>query len=176
MQSTAKEWNVTGRKLFEKSLFAQAASCFEKAGRDIERDIAVAYQKREDARGISNARARREMFKDAATAFQSCAIRSEGVRNLRQRAAECFVNCEDFPSAATNFEAACDYTEAAIQYNKAHLFNDVVRLIRPRDGLNSLVADDIKTRLLDTVRIRYLRAHDFECVSRFEFRTCERID
>src|SRR5258707_8049401 len=165
VQSTAEDWYVTGRGLFAKSLYAQAASCFGNANRETERDVALAYQKRKDARAISNEHRRKAAFRDAATTFQSYATGSfEDVRTLRQNAAECFVHCGDFGSAATNFEEARDYTEAAIQYRNSHLLDDVVRLVRPHDGSNSLVADDTKGELLRDVKIQYLRVHDFEYV------------
>ncbi len=167
-QSTADEWYAMGKNLFSKSLFAQAASCFEKANRQNDHNIARAYQKRKEAKAISRADARKIAFRSAAFAFESCAtVTSKGTPTLRRRAAECFVYSEDFSSAATNFELAHDYTDAAIHYHKAHLLKDVVRLVRPPDGSNSLVEEDIRGRLLDNIRIQYLRVHDFEYVLKF---------
>ncbi|KAF8336960.1 uncharacterized protein EI90DRAFT_3013934 [Cantharellus anzutake] len=142
---------------------SQAASYFHKSGRYLDRDIALAYQQRKDARAASNDDRRIAAFSAAGLAFQSCARRSlDGAQALQHNAAECFVLSGDFQDAAKIFEEAGQHTDAAICYHKAHLLEDVARLVFPSDGSNSLVTEKTRERLLGTIRIHYLCAGDFE--------------
>ncbi|KAF8336964.1 uncharacterized protein EI90DRAFT_93924 [Cantharellus anzutake] len=161
--STTDEWNDMARTLFSKFLYTQAASCFNKAGRKDDHDIALAYQQRKDARAISKNDKRIAAFRDAGAAFRACAeASSAGTRALRRNAAGCFVLSKEFKDAAKEFEEALEYTDAAINYHRAELLEDVARLVRPPDGSISLVTRRTREGLLDNIRIQYLRAGDLK--------------
>ncbi|KAF8336966.1 P-loop containing nucleoside triphosphate hydrolase protein [Cantharellus anzutake] len=164
--STIDEWYSTGRTLFPRSLFAQAASCFEKAQRPDSRDIALAYQRRKDARSLPLGEQRLVAFKVAGSAFEACAqLPSAGVPTLRRRAGECFAEGGDFASAGVNFEAAGNITDAALNYHKAQRLDDAARLVRPPDGTSSLVEEPTRGKILDSVKLQFLRRSELERAS-----------
>ena len=157
-----------GRTLFSRSLFAQAAACFDKAHRVDYRNMASAYQKRKDARSLALGKARLAAFKVAASEFEACAKgAAAGSQALRHRAAECYVEAGEFACAGVNFEAAERFTDAAVNYHKAQLFDDATRLVRPPDGTLSFVEQPIRDRLLDNIKLQYLRLNDLGSVISF---------
>ncbi|KAF8336973.1 uncharacterized protein EI90DRAFT_3119273 [Cantharellus anzutake] len=161
--STVDEWYSTGRTLFSRSLFAQAASCFEKAQRPHDRDMALAYQRRKDARSLQPGDQRFVAFNAAGSAFETCAqLPSVGALALRRRAGECFVEGGDYASAGINFEAAGCFTDAALNYHKAQRLDDAARLVRPPDGTPSLVKEPICGKILDSVKLQFLRLSNIE--------------
>ncbi|KAF9509961.1 hypothetical protein BS47DRAFT_108769 [Hydnum rufescens UP504] len=157
-QSTPEEWNTTGRYLFAKTLYVQAASCFAKANRDHDRRIAEAYQIRKEARVTNDILS----FKEAGTAFSACASTAQGetAQGLYTRAAECFLQARETSLAADNYKAASEFTKAVQLYRKVGQFEDVASLLRPPDHSISLVDPGVADDMLDVVRMQFLRTDD----------------
>ena len=161
-QSTPEEWNDTGLKLFGKGLYAQAASCFEKANRDHDRRIAEAYQIRKEARLSRNVSG----FKEAGMAFSACGLITHGelAQGLYTKAAECFLEAGETSLAADNYKAASEFTQAARLYRKAGQFDDAVLLARPPDHSISLVDPGVAEIIIDVARVQYIRTDDIALV------------
>ena len=75
--SSADAWGEEGRKLFRKKQYSQAAECFERAGLDRQKDMAMAYDFRQRAQQHPLDRRsldlRSGMFLEAAQAFHRLA-------------------------------------------------------------------------------------------------------
>lgn len=157
--STPEEWNDTGRYLFQKTLFAQAASCFEKANRPQDRDISMAYQKRKDARRLASGRDRRAAFKAAGEAFTACgssAIVRDEAKSYHTLAEQCFNEAGEADLAAHARAAALDETEAAIVYRDIRDFDNALKLIiRPKTE-SSRVRPDIAKEIIELARWEFL--------------------
>ena len=152
--------------MFERAHYTQAASCFDKAQRFGDRNMSRAFQLRKDAREAAADATRSALFKSAAHAFKSCAeAESEGTggrRSLHRLAGECFLEYQEYGPAGAQFELAGALTEAASCFHKAQLLEDAARLVRPPDGSESLVEESVRDRILDSIKLQYLRANDLE--------------
>ena len=170
--STAEEWNETGRNLFQRRLFTQAASCFEKASRPQDRDICLAYQQREDARAMLTLspkarQMRRALFHKAGLAFRDCAlvaIREADIRKSHKVAGECFLESEDFGEAARSYREAHEFTTSASLFRKAGMFDEAVALVKPPGGADSLVERSVRDRIIDVAKLQFLRTHNLKSV------------
>ncbi|KAG8941463.1 hypothetical protein FRC03_004498, partial [Tulasnella sp. 419] len=162
-ESTAADWAKSGRLLFQKRLYVQSAFCFEKAGMEVETAIALAYQRRVEARKISSTHSSYlPAWKLAASSFRQAAVisvKSDEKRGLFSRAAECFLEISDHKEAADSFAAAADYTNAAINYRKAGCFDDALHVIQQhRSEINQAVAE----RIIRVVKLAYTKSCQFK--------------
>jgi tetratricopeptide (TPR) repeat protein len=170
--STPEEWNQAGRVLFGRRLFTQAASCFDKAHRQHDREVSIAYQLREDARAVNIQdrklhQKRIRLFREAARAFQSCTESSTSDsdrHNCYRHAGECFLKAEDFEFAAKSFKAAKEFTEAALLFRKIGDFDEAIDIVKPYTGEESLVDPSVKDEIIKVAKLEYARKHDFKCV------------
>ena len=163
--STLEEWNSTGRYLFAKGLYAQAASCFEKANRPQDRDVAIAYQKRKDARRMEIGARRRQAFKVAGEAFSACGYATSGevARSYHRLAIPCFNEANEPALAAQSHAAASEQTVAAKMFRDLGDFDEAINLVKPKKGI-SLVAPDVGQQIIELARLEYLRVGRIEYV------------
>ncbi|EPQ56620.1 P-loop containing nucleoside triphosphate hydrolase protein [Gloeophyllum trabeum ATCC 11539] len=156
VSSTPEEWSGTGWSLFENRRYYQAMHCFQRAGLKYETDIASAYHLRDHARSIhSLASARSKAFMEAADAFVGVAAASNQPRDrltYMKNAAQCYVLAEDVRKAAQAFLDAEEFTLAASQYQKAGLFDEAIEVIR-----TTQVEADIAGTICHTARLFYLQ-------------------
>ncbi|KAG8917721.1 hypothetical protein FRC02_002906 [Tulasnella sp. 418] len=162
VESTAADWAKSGRLLFQKRLYIQSAFCFEKAGMDVETAIALAYQRRVEARKIASTHSSYlPAWKLAASSFRQAAaisLKPDEKKGLFSRAAECFLEISDHREAAKSFDDAADYTNAATHYRKAGCFDDALRVIqRHRSEINPTVAE----RIIRVVKLAYTKSYKF---------------
>ncbi|CAE6476351.1 unnamed protein product, partial [Rhizoctonia solani] len=137
VSSTEADWAKSGRLLFNKRLYPQAIFCFEKAGLLVERDIAAAYESRKQARLLQAAKsvdraARRAAFASAASDFRGCAILSKGKQQTScyLRAAECYLQAEDWKASAEAFYSANEFDLAARNFRRAGHFDEAVEVVK----------------------------------------------
>ncbi|KAH7337987.1 hypothetical protein B0J17DRAFT_706450 [Rhizoctonia solani] len=169
VSSTQADWAKSGRLLFNKRLYPQAIFCFEKAGLLVERDIAAAYEARKQARLLQAAKsgdraARRAAFARAASDFRGCAILSKGKQQIScyLRAAECYLQAEDWKAAAEAFYSANDFDMAARNFRRAGCFDEAVDTVnKHKDCVQRTVADDI----IGVARLEYFRTNKLEKAS-----------
>jgi tetratricopeptide (TPR) repeat protein len=167
VSSSEAEWAKSGRLLFNKRLYDQAMFCFEKADLLVERDISAAYQARKEARLLLaksvDRQNRRAAFASTAKDFMDCATLSRG-RPKQQiscylRAAECFLQAEDFKSAAQAFFSVNEFDLAAKNFRRAGCFAEAVEVVKKcRDKMQKSLADEI----IGVARLEYLRKSEYE--------------
>ncbi|KAH7337929.1 hypothetical protein B0J17DRAFT_405385 [Rhizoctonia solani] len=163
--SSKSEWEERGRALFERQLYLQAILCFERAGLPLERDISAAYEARKRARLLQatkpNDRETRTAFRDAADKFLGCSkiAASKQQRSCYLRAADCFVQAEEWKPAAETFILVSDFGMAAKCLRNAGCFTEAVDLIKAHQGdIPENIAEEIKK----VARLEYLRTDQFD--------------
>ncbi|KAG8752687.1 hypothetical protein FRC12_011837, partial [Ceratobasidium sp. 428] len=168
VSSSEADWAKSGRLLFNKRLYPQAMFCFEKAGLELERDIAAAYQARKEARLLLAKSADRQTLRDsftkAANDFQGCAILTKGKQQIScyLRAAECFLQAEDWKSAAEGFFEAGEFDLAAKNFRRAGCFDEAVDVVKNhKDKIQKGLADEI----VGIARLEFLRKSQYEKAS-----------
>ncbi|KAG9081885.1 hypothetical protein FRC06_005350 [Ceratobasidium sp. 370] len=167
VSSSEADWAKSGRLLFNKRLYPQAMFCFEKAGLELERDIAAAYQARKEARLLlakstsADRQTWRNSFTKAAKDFLGCAILSKGKQQIScyLRAGECFLQAEDWKSAAEAFFEAGEFDLAAKNFRRAGCFDEAVGVVKKHnDKIQKSVADEI----IGIARLEFLRKSQYE--------------
>ncbi|KAG9101942.1 hypothetical protein FS749_001473 [Ceratobasidium sp. UAMH 11750] len=167
VSSSEADWAKSGRLLFNKRLYPQAMFCFEKAGLELERDIAAAYQARKEARLLlaksasADRQTWRNSFTKAAKDFLGCAILSKGKQQIScyLRAAECFLQAEDWKSAAEAFFEAGEFDLAAKNFRRAGCFDEAVGVVKKhKDKIQKSLADEI----VGIARLEFLRKAQYE--------------
>ncbi|KAJ1305435.1 hypothetical protein OPQ81_000445 [Rhizoctonia solani] len=169
VSSTEADWAKSGRLLFNKRLYPQAIFCFEKAGLSVERDIAAAYESRKQARLLQAAKsvdraARRSAFARTASDFLKCAILSKGKQQTScyLRAAECYLQAEDWKAAAEAFYSAKDFDMATRNFRRAGCFDEAVEVVkRHKSRVQKNIAEDI----FGVARLEYFRTNKLEKAS-----------
>ncbi|KAG8760240.1 hypothetical protein FRC11_000711 [Ceratobasidium sp. 423] len=163
--SSKSEWEERGRTLFERQLYPQAMLCFERAGLTLQRDIAAAYEARKQARLLqatkSNERESRSAFRDAARKFLECCkvATSKQQNSCYLRAAECFVQAEEWKPAAETFILARDFGMAAKSFRQAGCFAEAVEVVQTHtEDIQANVAEEI----IKVARLEYLRTAQYE--------------
>ena len=167
--STAEEWAETARTLFDRQRYAQAMRCYDRAVMPRERDVARAYHLREQADAVSPAdtRARTAAFTLAAEGFADSAQRSTNAEEITayyRIAAECHVAIADHETAARYYLLAKEFTDSAVCYRKAGLFDNAVGVIQDNRGevykkaANAEIADGI----IKVAKLHYLKKHQLE--------------
>ncbi|QRW07577.1 P-loop nucleoside triphosphate hydrolase [Ceratobasidium sp. AG-Ba] len=164
VSSSEDDWAKSGRLLFNKRLYPQAMFCFEKAGLQLERDIAAAYQARGDARLLlaksTDRQLWRNSFTKAGTDFLSCATQSKGKQQIScyNRAAECFLQAEDWKKGAQAFLCAEEYDLAAKNFRRAGCFTEAVDVVKyHKDRMQKALTDEI----IGLARLEFLRKSQY---------------
>ncbi|CAE6448000.1 unnamed protein product [Rhizoctonia solani] len=163
--SSKSEWEAQGRTLFERQLYPQAMLCFDRAGLSLERDISAAYEARKQARLIqanqSDDRGSRVAFRNAAEKFLECSkvATSKQQHSCHLRAAECFVQAEEWKVAAETFVLAREFGLAAKNFRYAGCFDEAVDLVQThQDDIEKSVAEEI----IKVAQLQYLRTDEYE--------------
>lgn len=143
-----------------------AASCFEKAGRSLERDICKAYEHHEKAQRKPGA-ASRNSFTSVAEEFRRCASSASQdslALGLHKKAGECFIEAGNLLSAAASYVSALDFNMAARLYRKAGRFDEAVALIKPTGGRPSLVDEKVGHEIIRVAQFEYIRRNNIQSV------------
>ncbi|CAE6484842.1 unnamed protein product, partial [Rhizoctonia solani] len=163
--SSKSEWEERGRALFERQLYSQAILCFERAGMPLERNISASYEARKQARLLQatrpNDRETRTAFHHAAEKFLGCSkiATFKQQRSCYLRAADCFVQAEEWKPAAETFIIVSDFGMAAKCLRNAGCFTEAMDLIKAhQDEVPEKIADEIKK----VARLEYLRTAQYE--------------
>ncbi|KDN37507.1 hypothetical protein RSAG8_10106, partial [Rhizoctonia solani AG-8 WAC10335] len=163
--SLESEWEEQGRTLFERELYPQAMLCFQRAGLVLESNIAAAYQARKEARLLqatkSNDRETRTAFHYAAKKFLECSkiATSKQQTSCYLRAADCFVQAEEWKPAAETFIIAQDFGMAAKCFRNAGCFSEAVETVQTHsEDIQQNVAEEI----IKVARLEYLRTAQYE--------------
>ena len=132
-----------------------------------ERDVALAYFLREQARKIPRTRGmianpRRSALLEAANAFRDAAraasLRSEKLAYYRI-AAECYLEADNFEQAGKAYILAEEHTRAAQVFRQGGLFDEAVEAIENyRDKVNPQEAENI----LSVAKLHYFKNQDLE--------------
>lgn len=83
---------------------------------------------------------------------------------LHKKAAECFVEAGDLPSAAKSYISALDFNTAARLYRKAGMFEEAVALIKPTGGQPSLVDKRVGDEIIRVARFQFARKNNLRSV------------
>ncbi|KAG8744274.1 hypothetical protein FRC10_010437 [Ceratobasidium sp. 414] len=165
VSSSEADWAKSGRLLFNKGLYPQAMFCFEKAGLELERDIAAAYQARKEARLLlaKSASAERQTWRNsftkAAKDFLDCARRSKGKQQIScyLRTAECFLQAEDWKLAAESYRSAEEFDLAAKNFRRAGCFIEAVDVVKKHK-----VQKGLANEIIGIARLEFLRKSQYE--------------
>ncbi|KAG8719695.1 hypothetical protein FRC08_002227 [Ceratobasidium sp. 394] len=167
VSSSEADWAKSGRLLFNKRLYPQAMFCFDKAGLELERDIAAAYQARKEARLLlaKSASAERQTWRNsftkAAKDFLGCAILSKGKQQIScyLRAAECFLQAEDWKLAAESYCSAEEFDLAAKNFRRAGCFVEAVDVVKKH---KDQVQKSLAAEIIGIARLEFLRKSQYE--------------
>ncbi|KAL4254519.1 hypothetical protein ABKN59_003247 [Abortiporus biennis] len=152
MSSTPQEWAKTARNLFTNKRYPQAAHCYERAGMSREKNVALAYYSREQAR--RKPRGSRTLDSERTVAYVSTAEQFLQLANVSPKealsyyriAAELFVEVGENRRAAEAYLSAQEYSRSAKLYRKAALFDEAVAVVRSHeDKIPPSEADAILT-------------------------------
>lgn len=139
--------------------------CFERAGLDLERDIAKAFHLRQLSRSVdpkAGERARLQASKEAGDAFSECAENCvkkflASRRKYFHIAAECYLEAREIYEAAKAYENAEEYMNSAKCYAKALKFEDAVRIVRTKT-----LDFGARERIIGAARLYYIRVGRLE--------------
>ncbi|QRV93432.1 UvrD-like helicase carboxy-terminal domain protein [Ceratobasidium sp. AG-Ba] len=165
VSSSEADWAKSGRLLFNKRLYPQAVFCFEKAGLPLERDIAAAYQARKEARLLLaksvDRQTLRNSFTKAATDFLNCAAQSKGKQqnSCYLRAAECFLQAEEWKRSAEAFLQAEEYNLAIKNFRRAGCFAEAVNIVKKH---KSKIQKGLADEIVGVARLEFLRKSRYE--------------
>ncbi|CAE7158208.1 unnamed protein product [Rhizoctonia solani] len=139
--------------------------CFQRAGLNLERDIAAAYEARKQARLLQatkpSDRETRTAFRHAAEKFLHCSkiATSKQQTSCYLRAADCLVQAEEWKPAAQTFIKAGDFGMAAKCFRNGGYFSEAVETVQAHPGdIQENVAEDI----IKVARLEYLRTAQYE--------------
>ena len=144
---------------------------YERAKMSREKDVACAYHLREVAKAklLADVRAREAAFISAAMAFLHSAGESADAEEIvayHRIAADCYAAVGDQATAARYYLLAKEFTQSAMCYRKAGLFDDAVGVIQNNhddvykepDSEDANVADSI----IDVAKLHYLKKNQLE--------------
>ncbi|KAL5633836.1 hypothetical protein ACGC1H_005876 [Rhizoctonia solani] len=163
--SSESEWEAQGRTLFEKELYPQAMLCFQRAGLTLEHDIAAAYETRKQARLLqaakSNDRETRAAFRYAAEKFLECGktATSKQQTSCYLRAADCYMQIEEWGPAAETFIIVRDFGMAAKCFRNAGCFAKAVEMVQAH---SEDIQETISEEIIKVARLEYLRTAQYE--------------
>jgi hypothetical protein len=144
--------------------FEEAILAFDNAGDVYMRAVAAAYQSREVARDVpeSQTRRRREVFMNAAGAFEYCAKMTKSAEELSNHygaAARCYAEIKYHQDAVRAFKLANMFTEAASYCFDHNLLDTAVSIIKKYEAeVNYQTKDCIK----EVARLSYLESKQLE--------------
>ena len=179
VSSTSKEWQETGRKLFQNKQFFQAKHAFERADMPRQAKIAETHYLRDVARGMPTTnkekiKARRDAFRVAAIKFLECTedphiqVQKKEQIIFYRNAGDCFEQAaayaddmEDYGHAARAYEKAEDYNKAIRLYRKCDMYDEAVEVLHNH---REDVEDDLAENIMALARIHYFRRKDYAWV------------
>jgi hypothetical protein len=168
VSSSPKEWEISGKTLFQNKRYLQAMYCFERAGLNREVAVSHTYFLREQARLTPTPRSkqssflREKAFATAADAFLSCAVSATTLKEEKaylRNAADCFVNALDDFKAAQTYVQAEEFTTAAKLYRKCAKFDEAVKIVT---DYRSFVDREVAENIIDVARLFYFRSGELE--------------
>ncbi|KAG9047264.1 hypothetical protein FS837_002667 [Tulasnella sp. UAMH 9824] len=137
VSASPEEWDRQAQQYFSKSLFAEAAFCFRKAGMTWWADVARAYGERQAASKLSkNHPESSNVLARVANSFANLARQAieteypENIRLLFLNSAEAYAMIPDHAVAAELFLKALKYTESAYHYRMAGLFDEAIEVVK----------------------------------------------
>lgn len=154
-------------KLFENKRYFQAMHCFERSDKKRETRVAYAYYLREQARGMrSDTRTTHKAYNEAyiatAQAFMRCGHEAVKERSEYFRiAGKSYLTVEDIPKAAEAYVLSGDFTQGALLYRKAGMFEQAVTLLR---GHKKEVDTAVAERIMNVSRLHYFNKNNFKYV------------
>ncbi|KAH7885020.1 hypothetical protein F5I97DRAFT_1811384, partial [Phlebopus sp. FC_14] len=155
VSSNEEEWAARGHSMLDHENYTEAKKCFSKARLPRMRDIAEAYELRENALNTSSGKVRQRAFSVAADKFTQCAgalADSKDKIKYHHLAAKCYDIAGDNVRAAVAFINAEEYDCAARQYYKGHLFDKTVKLLRER---SNNISSECYEQLFTACRFHY---------------------
>ncbi|KAJ7153648.1 P-loop containing nucleoside triphosphate hydrolase protein, partial [Mycena filopes] len=151
--STAVEWEVRARSMFESERFSQAKLCYERAKMPREAAVAQAYHLRELATQVPNGHrevdAKKAAFLSAANAFVTCAENDVGTagRIYLRRAGECFEHGGDIGKAIKAHSKARHFDRVVELYRTANQFDQAIDIIEGhRQDINPKLAEEVTSK------------------------------
>ncbi|KAG8960167.1 hypothetical protein FRC05_007045 [Tulasnella sp. 425] len=130
------EWADQAQQYFSKSLFSEAALCFERAGMFWWARVAEAYKDRQGAtRAAEKDTSQLSRFIKVAQEFERLALEGQSkedpgsLRLLWANAGECYAVLLDHVPAAIAFFKARKYTSTAYHYRMAGLFDKALEIV-----------------------------------------------
>lgn len=166
--SGKQQWAEAAHLLFVKRQYSEAVDAFERAGRPQERQVALAYNLREQARAAApNARGKEPSqpaaFVKAAEAFVEAVPGSSELEDRQtyyRIAAECYVRSGNNRKAGAAYLGAGEYTLAAKHFRKAGMFDEAVTIIQFHGGE---VDPDVAQSILDVAKLYYIKENKLRC-------------
>ncbi|KAI0693657.1 hypothetical protein BC835DRAFT_1352925 [Cytidiella melzeri] len=166
-KSTSEEWAETARALFDNRRYLQSSRSYERADKLRERDVALAYYYREQARNTPRSRTtavnpRQSAFLKAAGAFLMSAkaanLRSDMLAYYRN-AAECYTEAEELQKAGKAYLQAEEHTRAAQVFRRGGYFDEAVDTIgKHRANIIPAEAEKIE----NVAKMHYFKQQDLE--------------
>ena len=143
--------------MFKNQRFAQAAHCFRRAHATSQANIANAYFLRELARRSpsEDKRAHAYSFAKAADAFRACAIETvRQAKRFMRIAGQLYAEACDDENAARAFLSAECYSEAALHFKNAALYEDAVTVVKSH---RNTVDPNVAEAVVNVTRLFYLK-------------------
>jgi hypothetical protein len=164
--SDLRQWAHRGQEFFSNGLYALATSCFERAGRDKEAEIADAYYDMSEAKQLPHdEEATNSAFLNAALKMVNCAKRgdsSHSAANLWYHAATCFAAAREIPLASESYRQGAFYDRAALVSFDAEDIDDCLLTLESHyDEMSQSVAE----KVMPVSRLHYLRERNYRYAS-----------
>lgn len=141
----------------------QAALCFGRAGAELERRIAIAYDERRLVRLSHRQQGRAPLpaYRRVAGLFCDAAEASEGSQRVKLYvvAADLYLLAERTAEAAKAFELAGDFDRSALLYLRARSIDDAVRVVKAHPGE---VPNATRDKVYYPGRLHFLRSNKLE--------------
>ncbi|KAI0791849.1 hypothetical protein C8Q75DRAFT_57347 [Abortiporus biennis] len=164
VSSSPDEWAKTGRHLFDLGRYPQAAYCYQRADLIREKDIALAYQSRDELQArswpLNMQHERRNAFVSIAEEFLRLAfISPQEALSYYRIAAECFTEVgEDLRAAEAYFQGQ-EYHSSANAYRKAEHFYKAFDVVKSHSADIDLADAE---SIIKVAKVYYLRNAEME--------------
>jgi tetratricopeptide (TPR) repeat protein len=165
VKSSPKEWEDSGKVLFENKHYLQAMHCFQRANLPTNVAVANAYYLRELAGNISSKSTHEysKAFVKAGDAFVKCASTAVKQKRAYYRiAGDCYEQADDPCKAAKAFTHAEDFTYAIKLYHKAERFEEALEIVKVH---HERIDTEFVNQVKDAARLFYFKLQKFQCVS-----------
>ena len=145
------------RDFFQRFLYDEAASAFDRAGDERRARLAEAFHAKQQASEIREKRLRQAQLLAAANILLTCAAEAteeKEIRGVFTAVADIFVELKDYQRAANAFEHARNWSRAAECYFKAGILDKAVVVVieHERDDIDA----DIRHKIVTTAKCSYL--------------------